>query len=149
MNSWDRPAFISTEPPLRTESAMQKQGHLQYKLQPTTQRNISRRFVVWKLDSYMQGKYFNSGRYGHLCGKSMGVDEIELERNLGAQVWLTTDWWSGQSPCVWCLSLSLSLVSLMISTFLEEWKFKTTNCSRWTKSEAENLNPISCLECQR
>ena len=92
MNSWDRLAFILNEPPLRTESAMQKQGHLQYKLQPTTQRNISRRFVVWKLDSYMQGKYFNSGRYGHLCGKR---ESVEVNWVIRWNVKITRWKWSG------------------------------------------------------
>ena len=109
MNSWDSPAFILNELPLRTQSGKQKQRHFQYKLHPASQANISRRFVVWKWDSYMQVgkyfsivKYFHCSGYGHLCGKrehwvsggelSYQVEcqdnKMELERNYSWNIFL-------------------------------------------------------------
>ena len=100
MNSWDSPAFILNELPLRTESAGQKQRHFQYKLhQACSQANISRRFVVWKWDSYMQVgkyfsivKYFQCSGYGHLCGKR---ESVEVNWVIRWNVKITRWKWSG------------------------------------------------------
>ena len=72
---------------------------LSIQITPASQANISRRFVVWKWDSYMQvGKYFSIVKYfhcsgnGHLCGKR---ESVEVNWVIRWNVKITRWKWSG------------------------------------------------------